>query len=1285
MKNNFGPVALEEKGFLFEGLSAQILRAYKSYNSLCKEIYYWSPLEAKATEVDFILEREEGLTAIEVKAKERLSAIDYKGLKAVQKLPGVKRRILVYMGKDIRKTVDGIEIQPFDFFCKNLKENFQADPSDKRINPPSRPFPVFSPLAAPASPLSENEKTPDKYEFLSALIFKQCQHMSFKPSQSQLPPPANEELFEALCLDLYKAEFGGKTQKNGRRGQSQNGVDIFASDQDIGVQCKKRDYQKGKITEKELKEEVKKAMRFQPPLRRFILAATCQRDVKIQEAARKISKKHQKENLFSVEIHSWDEIKELLDKHPKVYEKHYLNSIPSIFSDTIKTLQSESRHQELNRIKNLLNQNKPQTALELLKQFEKDKEGQLEDKEKYRLLTNKGSALKAMRKDKKAAAFLIQALQFNKENEAANTNCALAYLICGDLENSKKFVEKAKALNPLSAAAFAVEMHIKDTEGRTLEEIASPLPPAIKENHQTAIVLSYISLKRKRFAEAKKQLDIFSKKEPMEASEMADYAGISLKLILERSDVFSGRRAPESLKPELQKIINIYKKLNTDSQYSGLRRFQPEWPVHYALALELNGELDEAVFALETGITIFPENEHLKIKLSRLFEQKGDKEKSIDILEQILNLNPSAVSIKSTASGALKIREESFHLALILIDLYFQSNKNQEGQRLLDQAIQSSYINSEQKREAQQYFVFRMISFGKIESAEKQADLLFEKNPNDIFTLILKSKIENYWEKEKAKEGGKSQSEKHRLEKIKYLKKACQLFKDKKHEEQAGSNIPYFESRERLRDIEHLSQALYQSGMYPEAEPLLEEITSQNLNHPEIFKLLRIYFRNGKNREAVDLGEALIKHFPDKVEPVTVLFQLHQELGDTKKAVQYYENFIQVNPTDSKSIPIKLDLMRSYIESGQMEKARKLLKDKFDINSLSSNMINHLSTAYFYTGSVKKALKIQYQNIKKHPGKVEAEKVYFIFFTLLDKPKPSDFEKPESSKAEKGDHEDTSFLHPQKADLDCYIRIKDINSPIEQDILIEKNAEIYTLEHPLSKALLGKKPGDQILFEDKTYQIMEIKSKYIHKHQEIIKSAELRYGPKTFLKSSYISKKLDIKELSNTLRELAPDISKRAEQTKQLFQVYRKGKASVGMIAKATGRHPLEAIGHFIFSKEDKWISAFHGLEHYKKAQDHLENSSSLLLDLFSLAVLHQIRMEESLANSKFNLYVCQSTIDSLKDFINTTASHSKSGLLTADFNEKGELRKSFVPAKDVKRSLNFWIKLKDGRKSAAG
>ena len=110
--------------------------------------------------------------------------------------------------------------------------------------------------------------------------------MSLEIPYLQIPPPDNETDFENLCLDLYRSEFGDKTQLHGRRGQKQQGVDIFVLDQDIGIQCKKVEYYKQNIQNKIiqiLKEEVEKAKNFQLPLKRFILAITYKRNAPMKK------------------------------------------------------------------------------------------------------------------------------------------------------------------------------------------------------------------------------------------------------------------------------------------------------------------------------------------------------------------------------------------------------------------------------------------------------------------------------------------------------------------------------------------------------------------------------------------------------------------------------------------------------------------------------------------------------------------------------------------------------------------------------------------------------------------------------------------------------------------------------------------------------------------------------------------------------------------------------------------------------------------------------------------
>jgi len=51
MKRSTGNIAPEERGDLFEGLVAQLLRAYKDYRNLCDEIYYWTPSGRSETKV----------------------------------------------------------------------------------------------------------------------------------------------------------------------------------------------------------------------------------------------------------------------------------------------------------------------------------------------------------------------------------------------------------------------------------------------------------------------------------------------------------------------------------------------------------------------------------------------------------------------------------------------------------------------------------------------------------------------------------------------------------------------------------------------------------------------------------------------------------------------------------------------------------------------------------------------------------------------------------------------------------------------------------------------------------------------------------------------------------------------------------------------------------------------------------------------------------------------------------------------------------------------------------
>lgn len=120
MKQTTGVLAPEEKGPLFEGMVAQLLRAYKDYRGLYDDMYYWAPSGRSATEVGFILVRGTELIAVEVKSGNTFTDTGCEGLRAVASLKGLRRRIVVSFRGSVMRTKDGIDVLPFQEFADQL-------------------------------------------------------------------------------------------------------------------------------------------------------------------------------------------------------------------------------------------------------------------------------------------------------------------------------------------------------------------------------------------------------------------------------------------------------------------------------------------------------------------------------------------------------------------------------------------------------------------------------------------------------------------------------------------------------------------------------------------------------------------------------------------------------------------------------------------------------------------------------------------------------------------------------------------------------------------------------------------------------------------------------------------------------------------------------------------------------------------------------------------------------------------------------------------------------------
>lgn len=145
----------------------------------------------------------------------------------------------------------------------------------------------------------------------------------------QIDAPTSWDSFEKMCHLLWMDLLDDpKVQFEGRKGQKQNGVDVYGthakSKQFYGVQCKGKDNSyKKPLTEKELKAEIKKAKKFSPKLDVFIVATTSPNDVKLQKLARSISAEHKKKKLFEVFVYGWDEMRQRIAASPRTIKEFY--------------------------------------------------------------------------------------------------------------------------------------------------------------------------------------------------------------------------------------------------------------------------------------------------------------------------------------------------------------------------------------------------------------------------------------------------------------------------------------------------------------------------------------------------------------------------------------------------------------------------------------------------------------------------------------------------------------------------------------------------------------------------------------------------------------------------------------------------------------------------------------------------------------------------------------------------------------------------------------------------
>lgn len=148
-------------------------------------------------------------------------------------------------------------------------------------------------------------------------------------------PPQYWQQFEELTRSIVDLVYDTSSSVIGRPGQSQDGVDVFATTRrvgTVGIQCKRLDERDednnvlpgGRITKTLLTREAKGALKFVPTLDTWILATTAKRNANTQKLARELTGQFAGSGVkLSVHVWFWDDYVTWLNALPDLQHWYY--------------------------------------------------------------------------------------------------------------------------------------------------------------------------------------------------------------------------------------------------------------------------------------------------------------------------------------------------------------------------------------------------------------------------------------------------------------------------------------------------------------------------------------------------------------------------------------------------------------------------------------------------------------------------------------------------------------------------------------------------------------------------------------------------------------------------------------------------------------------------------------------------------------------------------------------------------------------------------------------------
>jgi len=1059
-----------------------------------------------------------------------------------------------------------------------------------------------------------------------------------KLSSKQIPPPSNWKEFEELCADLWKEIWKDpNVQMHGRTGQAQHGVDVYGQLSGIGdwkgIQCKGKDgrFKHNPVTERELKDEVKKAKGFSPEITEFILATTAPNDGNIQKIAREITKEHITNGQFTVYVMSWDEIVRRLEDYPHLVDKYYegfgstnkrieekLDQVlsrqisaeasksdaisqinPELVAEVIRQLgitpnvaqtadcatinpEEQSLNREIDSYRDLI-YSKPCTALELLKDLRDKSWGQASNQIRFRLITNIGAAYSVLDKMDTASEFFLEAIQYSKpDDDKAERNIAYAYLITGRKKEAQKHAHKSISLNPDEPDGYSLLISAS-TENSDLGSPEDLVPNNMLESPTIAYSLGHFyrlrGEKDKTIAWLEKACNLDQSSLHYKAAlgtelliEVINKDGAGLEGYLSSNDLLKLERAVELLDSVWIKV--------KDTELVGSFSWVGVNLCNALLVLQREHEVKEMIPELSKYVPDFLEFR----KLAALYElEYGMPKNAIEHLSYIARGTNSEIDLLRAQAMA-----QASHPDEALKELKKISFEN-DDKRLVAIAFQIRLISE--------------ISGPK--EAISAARELGKECPDNLMLLVSISK--QYQEVNEKKAA------------MVMAAKAFELLN-------SGSTIS-----ERIQ----VADCLYSMGSFSNAHEVYVTLL-HNYNDSQILRRTVICLYQIDQRASL---LRLFRKIPDTVKSLKfyrrISAALFMRIGEVEKAFDEANAYLELEPND---LGMRLNWIGMHQRLGSTEKIEEYLSIN-DVEHIEASVsdLTVLASLLVHYGFVERGIKLAYKTLRDYPNLSDTHSAYISLLLLL---------------------KDTEgVLDVSTVGIDSAFVLEDASSN-QQVFIIESDSsgkgfpEEIPPSHHLAQLVMGKRIGDKVKvtinpFQSEERTIVGLNVKYIYMLQKTMAEYSHRFPEQTNLWALNVR---GDKEGEYDFSAVFKALDHRNSYTTQVLDLYQNENLPVGFISKMLGNHPLEVWADLMRSNDIK-IKCCDGnhVERGMALEITQSNSNGLVVDPLALYSIVTLGIQDEIKRTFGSLGVVQSTLDSYRAFVGNIRNHPPESTMGKD------------------------------------